>query len=130
MLPERENQRVRNFIFHPDNSHHVSTLSNGVLVLDVGFHIRGKSSTTLAILERGVEAHNCVEGSSIANIQCSFELNLDTGIIMLYDRSFANSTQVTPRRSSVNVTVKFSCRRISTQALAWVVRAETLLDSN
>jgi hypothetical protein len=94
LVADPENERAERVISHPDNIRHVSTLSDGVEALDVGFHIRGKSSTTLATLGRGVEADIYVEGSSIAKIQCSFEIDLDTGVVMLYDRSFAQSTQV------------------------------------
>jgi hypothetical protein len=94
LVPDPENERAKRAVAHSDNSHNVSTLSDGTLALDVGFHIRGKSSTTLATLGRGVDADIYVEGSSIAKIQCSFEIDLDTGVVMLYDRSFANSTQV------------------------------------
>jgi len=62
--------------------------------LDIGFHIRGKSSTILAIIGRGVEADISVEGSTIAKVQCSFEIDLDTGVVMFYDRSHSCTTQV------------------------------------
>jgi len=94
LRPKPGNERAERVVSHPDNSHHVSTLSDGTLALDVGFHIRGKSSTTLATLGRGVEADIYVEGSSIAKIQCSFEIDLDTGVIMFYDRSHGCTTQV------------------------------------
>jgi hypothetical protein len=71
-----------------------STLSDGVEALDVGFHIRGKSSTTLATLGRGIEADIYVEGSSIAKVQCSFEIDLYTGVVMFFDRSHGCTTQV------------------------------------
>lgn len=90
----RDNERAKRAINHPDNIHHASTLSDGVEALDVGFHIRGKSSTTLATIGRGVEADIYVEGSTIAKIQCSFEIDLETGVVMLYDRSHGCTTQV------------------------------------
>ena len=118
LLPVCGNERAERPVSHPDNIHHVSTLSSGVEALDVGFHIRGKSSKTLATLGRGIDADIYVEGSSTAKIQCSFEIDLDTGVVMLYDRSFAKSTQVSgkmPRRSIMNgMSAKFSSRRIST----------------
>lgn len=94
LRPVCGNERAERTVSHPDNIHHFSTLSGGEGALDVGFHIRGKTSKTLATLGRGVDADIYVEGSSIAKIQCSFEINLDTGVVMLYDRSFAKSTQV------------------------------------
>jgi hypothetical protein len=94
LVPEPGNERAKRAVAHPDNIHLVSTFSNGVQALDVGFHIRGKSSTTLATLGRGVEADIYVEGSSIAKVQCSFEIDLDTGVVMFYDRSHGCTTQV------------------------------------
>ncbi|KAL8694296.1 MAG: hypothetical protein Q9224_003592 [Gallowayella concinna] len=49
------------------------------LALDIGFHIRSKS---------------CSSRASISKIQCSFEINLDTKVVMLFDRSHAQTTQV------------------------------------
>jgi hypothetical protein len=94
LRPARRNERAERIIAHPDNIHNISILPNGTLALDVGFHIRGKSSKTLATLGRGVDADIYITGSGTAKIQCSFEIDLDTGVVMLYDRSFANSTQV------------------------------------
>lgn len=88
------NERAKRVIAHPDNIRHASTLPDGSEALDVGFHIRGKSSTTLATLGRGIEADIYVEGSSIAKIQCSFEIDLDTNVVMFYDRSHSCTTQV------------------------------------
>lgn len=94
LVPVLNNERAENVVAHPDNSRLVSTMPNGALGLDVGFHIRGKSSKTLATLGRGVDADIYVAGSSIAKSQCSFEIDLDTGVVMFCDRSFARSTQV------------------------------------
>ncbi|KAN0073555.1 hypothetical protein V8E54_008775, partial [Elaphomyces granulatus] len=94
LRPYHKNERAERLVAHSNNGHNVSTLSDGTLALDVGFHLRGKSSKTLATLGRGVDADIYVEGSGISRVQCSFEIDLDTGVVMLYDRSFANSTQV------------------------------------
>lgn len=94
LFPYKGNERAERLVSHSNNNHNVSTLSDGTLALDVGFHLRGKSSKTLATLGRGVDADIYVEGSGISRVQCSFEIDLDTGVVMLYDRSFANSTQV------------------------------------
>lgn len=94
LFPYEGNERAERLVPHPNNHHNVSTLSDGTLALDVGFHLRGTSSKTLATLGRGVDADIYVEGSGISRFQCSFEIDLDTGVVMLYDRSFANSTQV------------------------------------
>jgi hypothetical protein len=92
LRPDPGNERAERVVSYPDNNYLVSTLSNGVLVLDVGFYIRGKSSKTLTTLGRGVDADIYVEGSSIAKVQCSFEIDLDTSVIIFYDRSFAKSS--------------------------------------
>lgn len=87
-------ERAERLVSHPNNNHNVSTLSDGTLALDVGFHLRGNSTKTLVTLGRGVDVDIYVEGSGIARVQCSFEIDLDNGVVMLYDRSFASSTQV------------------------------------
>jgi hypothetical protein len=94
LRPYHKNERAERLVRHPNNAYNVSTLSDSTLAIDVGFHLRGNSSKTLAILGRGVDADIYVEGSGISRVQCSFEIDLDTGVVMLYDRSFANSTQV------------------------------------
>jgi hypothetical protein len=94
LVPFEGNERAERIVAHSNNDHNVSTLPNGTLALDVGFHLHGKSSKTLATLGRGVDADIYVEGSGIARVQCSFEIDLDTGVVMLYDRSIAQSTQV------------------------------------
>jgi hypothetical protein len=94
LFPYDGNERAKSAVAHPDNIHHASTSPDGVEALDVGFHIRGKSSTTLATLGRGVEADIYVEGSGIAKVQCSFEMDLHTGVVMFYDRSHGCTTQV------------------------------------
>lgn len=71
----------------------MSTLIDGILALDIGLQVRSKSCYTLATLGRG-EADVFVEGSSIAKIQCSFEIDPDTSVIMFYDRSHGQTTQV------------------------------------
>ncbi len=68
LRPYRGNERAKRAIAHPENSHHVSTLLNGVEALDIGFQIRGKLSTTLATLGRGIEADIYIEGPSIAKV--------------------------------------------------------------
>ncbi|KAH8727584.1 kinase-like domain-containing protein [Phaeosphaeriaceae sp. PMI808] len=87
------NGRAHDVLAHPCNIHLVSTLSDGAPILDIGFNIRSKSCDTLATLGRG-DTDIFVEGSSIAKVQCSFEIDLDSGVIMLYDRSNNLTTQV------------------------------------
>jgi len=92
LCPVLENKQAEQAISHPDNSYYVLTLSNSVLALDISFHICRKSSKTLATLGCGIDADIYIERSSIAKIQCSFEIDLDTSVVMLYNRSFAKSS--------------------------------------
>jgi hypothetical protein len=87
------NERAHAVVAHPINDHLVSTLEDGKLVLDIG-HVRSISgnTTTLAMLGRNGDVF--VEGSSIAKVQCSFEVDSNTDIVMFYDRSHSLSTQV------------------------------------
>src|SRR5205814_8204675 len=58
-----------------------------------------RNHATLATLGRN-NIDIIVEGSSIARSQCSFEILPDTGIVMLYDRSFNQSTQVSGKNAT------------------------------
>ncbi len=89
LCPVYENERAERVVSYLDNSHHVLTLSDSALALDVGFYIHRKSSKTLTTLGRDLDADIYIKGSSITKIQCSFEIDLDTGAIMLYDRSYS-----------------------------------------
>lgn len=86
------NQLARNVVAHPSNAYLASKLDD-VLVLDICY---GRSAsgnkTTLATLGRNGDI--IVEGSTIARVQCSFEINLQTKIIMFYDRSHNQTCQV------------------------------------
>ena len=93
LIPYDDNKRAKAVVAHPCNSHLISTTTDGELALDVGFHIRSKSHNTLATLGRG-DTDIFVDGASIAKIQCSFEIDLDTNVVMLYDRSYYRTTQV------------------------------------
>lgn len=77
------------------------------LALDIGFHIRSRSARTLAILGRGEDADVFIGGSSISKIQCSFEINLDTKVVMLFDRSHAQTTQVDRSQDPRATTTQF-----------------------
>jgi hypothetical protein len=87
------NRQAMAVVLHPNNRNRLSTLG-GEGVLDVGFHIRSQSSRTLATLGRGPDADIHVEDSRIGRVQCSFEINQETDVIMFYDRSGCQSTQV------------------------------------
>lgn len=88
------NERAVAVLHHESNEHLVSWLKNSrELALDIG-HIRPASgdSATLATLGRNGDVF--VEGSSIAKIQCSFEIDLDTKVVMFHDRSHSQTSQV------------------------------------
>lgn len=87
------NKRAQNVVAHPSNAHRLSKLSNGEFGLDVGFDFHSQSHNTLATLGRG-GTDIIMEGSLISRIQCSFELDSDSGLVVLYDRSHCQSTQV------------------------------------
>lgn len=87
------NRRAQHVVAHSRNSHLVSTLPDGTRALDVGFHINSSPSITLATLGRH-KTDIFIEITSIARLQCSFEINLDSKVVMLYDRSNRESTQV------------------------------------
>ncbi|KLJ10845.1 hypothetical protein EMPG_09859 [Blastomyces silverae] len=88
------NERAKEVISDPENQHLTSTQANGTVVLDIGFHIRSRSHDTLATLGRGNDADIYVSGSMISKIQCSFEVETESNVIMLYDRSYGQTTQV------------------------------------
>jgi len=90
---DNQRQRARDVIAHPYNSRFLSTLDNGERGLDIGFHIPSHFPSTLATLGRsGADVH--IEYSSIAKLQCSFEIHSDTNVVMLYDKSHLETTQV------------------------------------
>ncbi|KAH0832573.1 hypothetical protein FOPE_01142 [Fonsecaea pedrosoi] len=89
-----KNHRAERVLSHPENRHLISTRADGQLTFDIGFPLRGQSPTTLATLGRGTNADIFVEGSNISRVQCSFEVDLDTGIVMFYDRSHGSTSQV------------------------------------
>ena len=94
LVPFEGNANAEAALAHSDNRHLVWTEEDGsILKLDVGFHIRSKSSTTLATIGRN-DTDIRLHCPSISKLQCSFEIDLDTNVIMLYDRSFQGSTHV------------------------------------
>ncbi|KAH8669292.1 kinase-like domain-containing protein [Ilyonectria robusta] len=87
------NERANAVLAHQSNQHLVSWLKDGTLALDVG-HIRPMSGGNVTLATLGRNGDVIVEGSSIAKIQCSFEIEIDTKVIMFYDRSHAQTSQV------------------------------------
>lgn len=90
------NERAKEVVKHPLNKHLTYTLSQDIHAIDIGFHIGSDSCSprVLAVLGRGEAADVHIDGSSISKIQCSFEVHLDTKVVMLFDRSSAQTTQV------------------------------------
>jgi hypothetical protein len=80
------------------DDHNAALLSNFTLngmtfsVLDIG-HVRssGGDSATLATFGRYADIH--VQGSDISRLQCSFEIDRTTNVVMLHDRSTNQTTQ-------------------------------------
>ncbi|KAI9889118.1 MAG: hypothetical protein M1814_005779 [Vezdaea aestivalis] len=109
LLPLFSNERAKKVLAHLGNSHLVSTLDDGTLVLDVG-HVRSMSgiNNTLATLGRDSSSDIVVEGSSIARNQCSFEVDPVTNVVMFCDRSFGQTSQVYDE----NATPFEHCRRL------------------
>jgi hypothetical protein len=50
LVPVCGNERATRSVAYPDNIRYILILSNSIEALDIGFHIRGKLSTTLVIL--------------------------------------------------------------------------------
>jgi len=94
LRPVPGNERAKMVVSHPDNAHLVSILSDNTQGLDVCFDIYEKPSKALAVLGRGTDVDIFIAYTTIAKCQCSFEIDIDTGVVMFYDRSFARSTQV------------------------------------
>lgn len=87
------NDHAHEVVTHPCNKHLVSILPDGTPALDIGFNIVSHPHNTLATLGRN-DTDIFVEGSSISRLQCSFEINLVSKVVMLYDRSNSRTTQV------------------------------------
>ena len=88
------NEGLRMVANHPENKHVVSTLLNRVCVLNIG-HVRSKvNKNTIATFGRGDTADVFVDGPSISRVQCSPEIDPESSVMMLYDRSYGSFTQV------------------------------------
>ncbi|KAG5970518.1 hypothetical protein E4U55_001637 [Claviceps digitariae] len=97
LVPYNNNEPARRAVAHPANAHLVSTSPHGE-GLEVGVHINGSTSKTLAILGRAPPSNIILDGASISARQCSFEIDFETGIVMIYDRSRGRTTQVSGGR--------------------------------
>lgn len=97
--PYHQNELAKSAIAHPSNVKLASTDHSGSPVLAVGFHGRGKSSTALATLGRGPEVDIYLEGPNISKLQCSFEIDVESGVIMFFDRSDSCTSQISGQNS-------------------------------
>ena len=77
----------------PANIHFVATMPDGKLGLDVG-HILSKAASNGTLVTIGRNSDIVVRGRHISKLQCSFEMDMSTGIIMFYDRSHGQTSQV------------------------------------
>ena len=90
------NEKAHDVVKDKDNDHLVSlSPDTHVASFDIGFHIKSPFSTKpLATLGRD-DCDITLRPTSITRTQCSFEIDdLNTGIIMFYDRSHKHNTQV------------------------------------
>ena len=116
------NDKAETVVNSVNNSHLVSLSSKSKTPsFDIGFHINSQSPTnTLVTLGRD-ESDIQFTTSSIARNHCSFEVDdLQSGIIMLYDRSHHHNTRIwgtkskpfesgrSPRRILVHPAPKFN----------------------
>lgn len=63
------------------------------MALDIG-HIQSVSGSETTLVTLGRDGDVVLHGSTISRIQCSFEINSETQIVMSIDRSSNQSTQV------------------------------------
>lgn len=77
---------------HPSNAYLASFVDDD-LVLNVCYG-RSASGDKRTLTTIGRNGDIIVEGSTIAKIQCSFEIDLQTKIVMFYDRSHSQTCQV------------------------------------
>ncbi|KAJ9137739.1 Serine/threonine-protein kinase 33 [Pleurostoma richardsiae] len=77
---------------NPYNTHLVSWLNNEP-VLDIG-HTRSVSGDHATLATLGRNGDVTIEGRNIAKLQCSFEIDNETKVVMFYDRSHSQTCQV------------------------------------
>ncbi|KAG5295752.1 CAMK family protein kinase [Histoplasma capsulatum G186AR] len=90
------NQNAHSVINNPLNRRFLSRFVDNNMQyvgLDIGFHVQSSTRYTLATLGRS-GADITVDGPSISRIQCSFETHAESDVVMLYDRSNSQTTEV------------------------------------
>ncbi|KAK4031609.1 kinase-like domain-containing protein [Parachaetomium inaequale] len=83
-------------ISHQPSFFAVDTSSNMRLtltVLNIG-HVRSRLGDSAALATLGRMGNIHVRGTEIAKVQCSFEIDRETNVVMFYDRSASQSSQV------------------------------------
>ncbi|KAI0399140.1 kinase-like domain-containing protein [Xylaria palmicola] len=87
------NQRTYQVLEYSENKHLVALHDDGRAGLDVG-HMHSKSGSTTTLATLGRDGDIIVKGPSISKIQCSFEINSSTNVVMFYDRSHTQTSRV------------------------------------
>ncbi|KAH8726459.1 kinase-like domain-containing protein [Phaeosphaeriaceae sp. PMI808] len=89
-----KNPQAEEIVSDQQNSVFATVSDEGKNVLDIG-HIRPSgSNNTLATLGRGSDADIYIACPSISRIQCSFEVDPQTCVIMFHDRSRTHTSHV------------------------------------
>ncbi|KAI1076884.1 hypothetical protein F5B20DRAFT_554149 [Whalleya microplaca] len=86
------NEQARDVVKHPFNKHFVSRYEN-TYALDIG-HAQPISGSNATLATLGRNGDILLEGRSISKIQCSFEIDYETNIVMFFDRSHSQTCQV------------------------------------
>lgn len=89
------NKKAEDVVESEDNAHLVSLSTKKIKCFDIGFHINSQHSPkTLVTLGRD-SCDILLKPQTISKLHCSFEIDdLDTGIVMLYDRSHSLGTHI------------------------------------
>lgn len=87
------NEKASQVVAHPCNSHLVSISNGGTPVLDVG-QVQSASGDNATLATIGRSGDILVDGSSISRIQCSFEIDRDTNMVLFHDKSHGQTSQV------------------------------------
>lgn len=87
------NDRAKEVVNDPANASFVEFVENKP-ELRIGQHSSRSSAATLVAIGRHETNDIYVRNSSISRFQCTFEVNTETNIILLYDKSTINTTQV------------------------------------
>lgn len=95
------NKKASEVVDAENNDHLVSfSLKTRLKSFDIGFHINSQHSTNTLVTFGRDNCDISLKPQSISKLHCSFEIDdLDTGIVMLYDRSHSLSTQVFGEKS-------------------------------